>query len=80
MRRFVLLAAAVSLTAALALAAWGANPTVTPDDIGTSVRIPSVGRPVTYTVRLRAPADQAVAGAFGVAFAGGEASPCREPR
>lgn len=43
-------------------ASAGAAPTL--DEIGTSARIPSVGRPVTYTVRLRAPADRSLAGDF----------------
>jgi len=42
--------------------------TLTCDDIGTSARIPSVGRPVTYTVRLRAPADRSLAGNFRVSL------------
>lgn len=42
--------------------------TLTRDDIGASARIPSAGRPVTYTVRLRAPADRSLAGDFRVSL------------
>jgi hypothetical protein len=42
--------------------------TLTPDDIGTSARVPSVGRAVTYTVRLRAPADRSLVGDFRVSL------------
>jgi hypothetical protein len=51
-----------------------AAPTLTPDDIGTSARIPSVGRVVTYTVRLCAPADQSLEGDFRVSLSVADAT------
>ncbi len=45
-----------------------AAPTLTPDDIGTSVRIPSVGQTVTYTVRLHAPDERTLSGEFRVSL------------
>lgn len=51
-----------------------AAPTLTPDDIGTSARIPSVDQTVTYTVRLHAPADRTLSGEFRVTL---DAADCR---
>jgi hypothetical protein len=53
----------------LALAARGDLRPLTVEDIGRSQRVPSVGRPVTYTVRLQAAADQAVTGPVTVTLA-----------
>lgn len=53
----------------LPLAAEAAAPALGPDDVGTSARIPSVGRTVTYTLRLHAPAAAPLAGEFRVALA-----------
>ncbi len=46
----------------VAVAGWAAAPVLTPDDIATSTRIPSVGHEVRFAVRLTAPADAPLRG------------------
>lgn len=56
------------LCAVAATGLWAAAPVLGPEDVGTTKRIPAVGHEVLYTVRLRAPEGEAVAGEYLVTF------------